>query len=422
LRNGLFYWKQQNLAIVTGINYTVHEIEMSLFPIGIPSVTSITKIVTLFLFLCSFHVLATAAEPANEWTALFDRTDGWIAGDGIFSFGMEGNSKQGSANEHTKTIFVFSDSLFGGVNSDGSYKRGLVMVNHAVAVLTGDKPDQAKMQFFHNTNDEGRVSNLFDRNYWLGDGIVIDSVLYTTGFVVDPKTWDMTGPWLIEVPILNEQLQFAETKTKPAALFDKQCVDEVLFGAGICDQGDDIYVYGVRDKKGVMFYRRQLVVAKAPRQTFGDISTWRFWSGKHWSESIAESNRDEAALAEAMSNELSVTKMIGGRYDGKFVLVYTEGCVGTKLNFAVADAPNAKFSELTTFYECPEPQLFDAEIKEKYGPKAVVYTYNAKAHPRLSKPGELLVSYNLNTMGLKEGSIFAEKLYGFPRFALLKLP
>jgi len=385
--------------------------------------------ITLFLaclFCGAFHTVAAeptfTVEPANDWTALLDRTDGWIAGDGIFSYGMEGNSQQGSLCEQSKTIFTFSDSLFGGVHPDGSYKSGLVMTNHAVAVLTGNKPDQNKIQFFHNINAEGRVANLFDRNYWILDGIVIDSVMYTTGIVVDLSTWDITGTWMFEMPIREEQLQFSETKTKPVALFDKQGLYEVLFGIGICDQGDDIYVYGFRDKKGELFYRRQLVVAKVSRSMFGDISAWRFWSGNRWSESIADCNRDEAALTEAISNELSVTQMVGGRYDGKFVLVYTEGCVGPKLNFAVADKPNGKFSETTTFYECPEPKLFDKEIKENYGQNAIVYTYNAKAHPRLSKPGELLVSYNLNTMGLKEGSIFAEKKYYFPRFVLLKLP
>ena len=399
------------------------------FPTFLKTMKSTSLIFLIaFLFLCPFHALVSASkpffksEPAQEWTALFDRTDGWIAGDGIFSYGMDGDSKQGSANEQSKTIFTFSDSLFGSVNPDGSYKSGLVMVNHAVALFEGNKPDQAKMRFFHNTNAEGRPSNLFNRNYWINDGIVINSVMYMTGVVVDPKTWYMTGPWMIEIPIQGEQLQFSETKTKPFAVFDNQDPYTVLLGIGICDQGDDIYVYGVRDKKGVPFYRRQLVVAKAPRQTFSDLITWRFWSGSHWSESIADCNCDEAALAEAVSNELSVSQMIGGRYNGKFVLVYTEGCVGTKLNFAVADKPNAKFTETTTFYECPEPKLFEKEIKEKYGHKAVVYTYNAKAHPRLSKPGELLVSYNLNTMGLSEDSIFAEKKYGFPRFVLLKLP
>jgi len=361
-------------------------------------------------------------EPATEWTALFDRTDGWIAGDGIFSFGMDGISKQGSASKTSKTLFVFSDSLIGGVNPDGSYRRGLVMVNHCMAVLVGDKPDPSRMFFLYEIDADHRPSNLFDRKYWPGDGIVIDSTLTMTGVVVDPKTWAMEGPWMIEIPIRNEQPVFSETKTKSVELFHKDGAFEVLFGIGICDQGDDIYVYGFRDKKGQLFYPRQLVVAKAPRKTYGDVSTWRFWSGDRWSERIADANRDEAVLAAGMSNELSVTKMIGGRYDGKFVLVYTEGCLGPNLNFAVADTPYSKFSEPTTFYRCPEPKLFDAEIKQVGGPKAEVVTYNAKAHPRLSQPGELLVSYNLNVFGLQEGMIFAEKKYMFPRFVLLKLP
>ena len=361
-------------------------------------------------------------EPAPEWTALLDRSEGWIAADGIYSFGMEGDSRQGSATETSKTIFTFGDSLIGGVNPDGSYKLGLAMVNHCYAVFEGDKPDASKMKFLYNTNAEGRPSNWFDRNFWLGDSIVIDSVVYTTGVVVDPKTWAMEGPWLIEVPIRDGKLDFSGHRTKRVELFHKDGAFEVLFGIGILDEGENIYVYGVRDKKGEPFYRRQLVVAKAPRKSYGDVAAWQFWTGERWNVSIDDCNRDGAALADAVSNELSVTKMIGGKYDGKYILVYTEMCVSDKLNFAVADSPYSKFTGTTTFYRCPELKDFDAEIKRKYGEKANVVTYNAKAHPRLSEPGELLVSYNLNVFGMREGMIFAEKKYGFPRFVRLKLP
>ncbi len=385
-------------------------------------------VLLLCLYLFVHAGLLVAAEPvfvcerADDWTALFDRTDGWIAGDGIYSFGIDGNSKQGSSTAHSQTLFTFGDSFLGGVNPDGSYKAGLVMVNHAMAVLEGNKPDPARTRFLYNIGPDGRPSNLFDRHYWLGDSIVIDATMYTTGTVVDPKDWSMEGPWMLEIPIKNDLPDFAETKTKRVELFHKDGAFEVLFGIGILDGGDDLYVYGFRDEKGKMFYPRQLVVAKAPRRTYADVSTWRFWTGETWSEKIADCNRDQAALAVGMSNELSVTPMIGGRFDGKFVLVYTEGCIGTKLNFAVADAPNSKFSEPTTFYRCPEPKLFAEEVKKACGPKAEVVTYNAKAHPRLSKPGELLVSYNLNVFHVREGVIFAEKKYYFPRFVLLKLP
>jgi hypothetical protein len=230
------------------------------------------------------------------------------------------------------------------------------------------------------------------------------------------------GPWLIRVPVRDEQLMFSEFQTERVELFHKDGQFEVLFGIGICDDGDDIYVYGFRDKKGAPLYPRQLVVAKVPRKTFGDVSSWRYWTGEEWSENIADSNHDKAALAQGMSNELSVTKMIGGRYDGKYVLVYTELCITDKLNFAVADSPFGKFSAPTTFYRCPEPKEYEKEVKDAHGPQAFVVTYNAKAHPRLSQPGELLVSYNLNIFGMREGLIFPNKKHGYPRFVLLKLP
>ncbi|MCL2346756.1 MAG: hypothetical protein FWC50_00700 [Planctomycetaceae bacterium] len=391
------------------------------------TVIKLLKLLVLaFTFSLSFPCLAQEqiflCERAEDWNALFDRSEGWLAGDGIFTFGFDGDSRQGSADEHSKTVFLFSDSFFGHANPDGTFKPGLVMVNHCLALLTGTRPDQAKMKFFTNTDSENRPANLFDRRFWLGDGIIIDGTLYTTGTVVNPKTWSMEGPWLIRVPVRDGQLVFSEFKTERVELFHKDGPFEVLFGIGICDDGDDIYVYGFRDKKGVPMYPRQLVVAKAPRHSFGDISTWRFWTGDEWSENIADSNHDKAALAGGMSNELSITKMIGGRYDGKYVLVYTELCISNKLNFAVADSPFGKFSAPVTFYRCPEPKEYEKEVKDVHGPQAFVVTYNAKAHPRLSQPGELLVSYNLNIFGMKEGLLFPNKKHGSPRFVKLKLP
>jgi hypothetical protein len=50
------------------------------------------------------------------------------------------------------------------------------------------------------------------------------------------------------------------------------------------------------------------------------------------------------------------------------------------------------------------------DIKEKD-----LFTYNAKAHPALSKPGELLVSYNVNSFNFFEKIKQVPNLYR-PRF------
>ena len=384
---------------------------------------SLIVIIALVLIApCLAQESTFVCERAEDWNAFFDREEGWLAGDGIFTFGIDGDSRQGSAGDDSKTVFLFSDSFFGRANPDGSFKPGLVMVNHCVAELTGTQPDQSKMTFFTNTDSRSRPANLFDRKFWLGDGIIIDDMLYTTGFVADPKTLKLAdGPWLISIPVRDGQLVFSEFKTEWVKLFHKDGPYEVMFGIGICDDGDDIYIYGFRDKLDARMFPRQLVVAKVPRQSFGDAATWQFWTGEHWSENIADSNHDQAALAKGMSNELSVTKMIGGQYDGKYVLVYTELCITEKLNFAVADSPFAKFSAPTTFYRCPEPKEYEKVVKDAFGSQAFLITYNAKAHPRLSKPGELLVSYNLNIFGMGD-RLFTDKKHAFPRFVTLRLP
>ena len=47
-----------------------------------------------------------------------------------------------------------------------------------------------------------------------------------------------------------------------------------------------------------------------------------------------------------------------------------------------------------------------------------MYIYNAKAHPHLSKEGELLVSYNINTSNFSENIQYG-RTYG-PRFIKLR--
>ena len=48
------------------------------------------------------------------------------------------------------------------------------------------------------------------------------------------------------------------------------------------------------------------------------------------------------------------------------------------------------------------------------------YTYNTKAHPQLSKPGELLISYNVNSFQF-EKDLKAYPNFYHPRFITVKL-
>jgi len=53
-------------------------------------------------------VLKSMAE--ENWTKLFERTEGWLGADGIYSIPLNGVDSPASATDGTKTLFVFSDT------------------------------------------------------------------------------------------------------------------------------------------------------------------------------------------------------------------------------------------------------------------------------------------------------------------------
>ena len=85
-------------------------------------------------------------------------------------------------------------------------------------------------------------------------------------------------------------------------------------------------------------------------------------------------------MANAASNELSVTELPAGRY----LMVFQVFGLSDKVGIRIGDSPYGPFGDIIEIYRTPE---FDEGI----------WPYNAKAHPALSAPGELLISYNTIT-------------------------
>jgi len=151
------------------------------------------------------------------------------------------------------------------------------------------------------------------------------------------------------------------------------------FGAGILVNTTDagvenpdgyIYVYGVRGKA------KKLLVARVLPRNVENFDAWRFWDGNNWNADMSRS----APVAENVSNELSVSPLPDGRY----VLVYQEGGMGSTIGLRVGATPHGPFGPQMNVWKCEEPQQEN------------IFVYNAKAHPALSQPNELLISYNVN--------------------------
>jgi hypothetical protein len=107
-----------------------------------------------------------------------------------------------------------------------------------------------------------------------------------------------------------------------------------------------------------------------------------------------------ANIAGRASNELSLTPLPDGRYALVFQVDGMSSSVGLRLGLS----PTGPFGPVIQLWECPE-----VKENKRY------FTYNAKAHPNLSGPGELLISYNVNSFDFFNQIKINPNLYR-PRF------
>jgi hypothetical protein len=165
----------------------------------------------------------------------------------------------------------------------------------------------------------------------------------------------------------------------------------VYFGGGLCANTRQagaphpdgyVYCYGLRHVGGPVPH--QLVAARVAADRFADdaFDAWRFWDGADW---VRDRER-VAPVAPAVSPEFSVSPLVGGEWGGGWGLVCL---LGDTVCLCVGDGPAGPFHAPTGLWRCPEKTAPDRP--------AGLYVYNAKAHPHLARPGELLISYNVNT-------------------------
>lgn len=358
---------------------------------------------------------STSVKRADDWTALFSRKSGWTGGDGIFSIPLSGYEGPDRA-EGEKTLFVFSDTFIGSVDSAGARKNS-VMINNSLAILDGDKPDSSKIRFLWGKNDKGGAASAFipktpstsgrtDVWYWLQDGFCHNGFVYNLPLIIekDPAglpgfQFKESGIGLIKIPLdSNGEPDLAKAEQKDTPLFHSGS-KTFYFGCGILvntklagapEPDDSVYVYG----------RNNLYVARVHADEFEDFSKWRYWDGKGWNTDIA------ASVSLGLGGpELSVMPIRSGVLKGKYVLVSLG--IGKDLYLRIGDGPAGPFGAKLNFAVAPERDT-----------AAKIYTYNAKAHPSLSSNGEWLVSYNVNTSDWNTNLANADIYH--PRFLKLR--
>lgn len=361
----------------------------------------------------SLESVEFSVEEAKEWTALFHRTSGWFGADGIFSIPMDGNNTV-PAQEDSKTLFIFSDTMIGDI-ADSTLQPGATMVNNTVAYLKGGKPEKNNIDFEWAKDAEDKPRSLFipatssaqkGDYYWLGDGFVNSELDHTTYLFayrmrnMDPnEDWSFKEMGNVIIALPHESRPPFEDQRQLETPFH---FEDGGFGAGVFvnteasgapDPDGYIYIYGVRGQE------KNLVVARVLPEAFEDFSSWRFWDGSKWNPDI----KKVAHLTQEVSNELSVSPLPDGRY----ALVFQKNGMSSVVGLRLGHTPYGPFGPVIPLWDCAEP------LQKNY------FTYNAKAHPNLSRPSELLISYNVNAFDFFNEINKNPSLYR-PRFIKVK--
>lgn len=359
---------------------------------------------------------ATAmATPAPEWTALFDRDSGWTGADGIYSVPLDGDERPGSGGP---TFFTFSDTFIGAVAPDGSREPGATLVNNTNALLTGSVPDPAAIEFSYRRTAAGTPRPMVVPRpatggtwFWPNDGVVVGGRLYVYSLRMREGTggafnFAVDGISLLATPAASRPL-FDRYQQVSAPLYRAASPGrgESFFGlavlpntaaAGAPEADGYLYVYGLQNDR----YNKRLLVARVRPGQITDFSAYRFWTGRAWGADIAAAS----PVTGRLSSEFSVSPLADGRY----VLVFQLDGLSGQVAVRYADTPVGPWSDYEVVYTAPEDTLTPD-----------TYTYNAKAHPHLSTPDRLLISYNVNTFDFFENFENAD-IYR-PRFIWLPL-
>jgi hypothetical protein len=360
-------------------------------------------------------------KPAPEWADMLYRNNGWMGADGIYCVPLNGIEAPAMADS-AETLFWFSDTVIGDIIAgEDSLQNNWQLLHNSVAYFKGSIPDTSKIKFYYNVDSSGKAQSVFQPHtpqaspgdyYWLGDGFfnhAMDSTIYLFAYRVKSVPggiypFEDVGVSLIALP-KGDKFPFTKQRQMDTPLFLKDskgrgkvvfgiCVLANTVGARTPKPDGYIYIYGIRGQN------KELIVARVPDKDFENFSKWRYWDGSNWNVDI----HSAIALTNRISNEMSVSFM----EDGRVIATYQLDTNSPTVAVQVGKTPYGPFQPPRKIWETPE-------LSEDID----FYTYNAKAHPHLSKPGELLISYNVNSFDFA-ADIIQHPHHLRPRFIKLK--
>ncbi len=346
-----------------------------------------------------------------DYSALLSRYQGWSGADGIYTVNLDGQDYNYNRDKSEQnTFFLFSDTIISSVDPLTDLRSNVSMINNSSAVLQGGEPDPTRIKFRIPGKGDSTANIVPDPvipatksgkeiYYWLGDTFVIGEYLYVYCLRIDSVNtlfgFEQIGVDLARYDIVEGSVNYSSLKLMNDD--DKRLCDvsnsksEWYFGGAVYQSTEDagvinpdgyLYVYGYNDVDNV---GRQLVVARVKPEDIEKFDAYEYldMSG-NW---VREVPVEFMPLENDIAPECSVTQIQSGENKGKYLFVWSYLTNSATIKVSLSDSPYTPFTEQTTIYTHDTCLTTVGKGNN---------TYNAKAHPALSGPEEIIISYNVN--------------------------
>ncbi|MDA0871929.1 MAG: DUF4185 domain-containing protein [Firmicutes bacterium] len=245
---------------------------------------------------------------------------------------------------------------------------------------------------------------------WLQDGIIYNNVFYFYPMRVISDTSQPEGlqfkvldTMIFKVPIDKGILNLKDIQQKPMRNYLEKDGITFIFGSAVMNHSKEdgyIYIYGYKSVLGF----RQLIVSRVKPIDLWNVDAYEYFNGSTYERDF----KNVSPILDHVSCEMSVTFINAGPYKDKFIAIMTYDTNTKYVAFSLGDSPSGPFTEPQKIFVTSEQDIY----------KSTTYTYNAKAHPHLSHPEDILISYNTNTYNFEHNMSHAY-IYR-PRFIRLK--
>jgi len=322
------------------------------------------------------------------------RGDDFTGGDGTYSVQLPDG----------RTAWLFGDTFMGGVNEDNTRRQQVPrFIRNSVVIEDGAKEPVTLYTHLENGKASFVIPPLSATGgeavsedsiwYWPGDGLIEDGQfkLYLSEFTqLDTGMWDFhwDGTWIASYSLPDLHLNNIEPLPWVAPT-------GIHFGHAVCETDEYTYVYGAGQGQPC-----------AARYTAGDVmNPWEYFDGEGWS--------DDPASVVPMADFQGAEQFSVFPLEGKYVLLTQMGGFSDEICSFISDTPYGPWEQKTLLYKTPLPRESNMNI----------FTYNALAHPEKMKDGDLLVSYNMNSMVLadhyRDADIYRPRFIRVPVWMIL---